>query len=153
MDSKLKFPISTNTLQAGLPHRPPMVWVRSVIFADEMGGICEAMLEPGSHEFGEHTLRQSSLLEWMVQGYGFAQHCVTGRVPQQVFLAQAQNIEFCSKTLWDEFTMKAMQGTRAFIEGRLVRQLGEMVMIQSKVVWDCPQKFLLASGQFKLYQT
>ena len=146
------FPISTEALQAALPHRKPMVWIRNVLAAGETTGTCQVLLEPGSLEFGENGLRQSTLLEWMAQGFGFANFCYTRITPKQTFLAQAQNIEYCAPEIWNEFVKAASLGTEAFVEGKITRQLGPISLVEANVFWNRVDKVILAKGQMKLFK-
>jgi hypothetical protein len=151
MDS-VHFPISTDTLQAALPHRKPMVWIRNVVSAEETTGICQVLLKPGSYEFSEDGLRQSTLLEWMAQGFGFANFCYTRVTPKLAFLAQAQNIQYCAPEVWLEFKQAAARGTEAWVSGKITRTLGPISLVEAEVFWNRPEKIILASGQMKLFK-
>jgi hypothetical protein len=148
----IHFPISTDALQAALPHRKPMVWIRKVISAEENTGVCQVLLDPGSYEFSEDGLRQSTLLEWMAQGFGFANYCYTKVAPKLAFLAQAQNIQYCAPEVWQKFKLAAANGTEAFVSGKITRTLGPISLVEAEVFWNHPEKIILAHGQLKLFK-
>jgi hypothetical protein len=67
----LTLPISTKWIASFMPHRPPAIWVDEIISFDSRGGRGRVFLDPSAHYFDETELRQSSLVEFVAQSYGY----------------------------------------------------------------------------------
>ncbi len=78
--SEIQFPLSTSALRSFLPHRPPMVWIDEVLSckSGETGiiAVCRcSLLGERSFKNANGTVRPSTIVEWIAQGYGFAKAC------------------------------------------------------------------------------
>lgn len=68
----IKFPIDTKDLYQFLPHRPPMVWVKSVLSQENEKGECLIELSKGSLFLDNNgQVKRSSYIEFMAQSIGY----------------------------------------------------------------------------------
>ena len=67
----LTAPISTKWITTFMPHRAPAIWIDEVLSYDSRGGHGRVYLDPAAHYFDQTELRQSSLVEFVAQSYGY----------------------------------------------------------------------------------
>lgn len=67
----MNFPQPVSAFVHSLPHRDPFIWVDEIIEVTENGGQCRVRLESSGLYLDDHGLRQSSLIEFMAQSYGY----------------------------------------------------------------------------------
>jgi predicted hotdog family 3-hydroxylacyl-ACP dehydratase len=144
------FPISAETLQPSLPHRPPMVWIDRVTSAGETGGTAEARFDLSGPQCDSHGLRQTSLIEMMAQAMGYIHAAHQPSVSQQAFLAALKNIEYCSPEAWRTYQSALAEEENAlFISVSVVRVLGPVTLVAAQVA--APDGTVLARGELKLF--
>jgi len=72
---KDRLPVSTQDLLRYIPHRPPMVWVDTVVDFGKDHGEVLVKVRKDAHYMSPEGLRASSLLEFIAQAYGFCWAC------------------------------------------------------------------------------
>lgn len=145
-----RFPISVEALQASLPHRPPMVWITRVLSANEISGICETVLDPNHPSRSPNGLRQSSLIEFMAQAFGFSHAAILKKTSDQAFLASVSQLIYCEEEIWMNFQeqLRISQSLTLTTEVSVVRVLGPITLISGEVRY---QSTSLAKGNLKVF--
>lgn len=114
--------ISTKDLYSYLPHKPPMVWIDSVLEHAADGGTTQTELKPEGLYFTKARLRESSFIEFTAQAYAFCNlaHLRAGgetdAVHSRTYLAAVKDFKFSnlpSLKPGDIITTKVKK-TRAF---------------------------------------
>ncbi|MCB0378174.1 MAG: hypothetical protein KDD33_06755 [Bdellovibrionales bacterium] len=126
-----------------IPHRPPMIWVDSVIKADrnEKGihGICAVKLDKDALYFDEKGhMRASAAIEFVGQGYGYvrAQYQVKNNIdntPDNTYLTGVRHAEVDFSEVRpgaNQYLMVHIQLMRSlhpiyFVRGEIFDQSGE----------------------------
>ena len=149
--NNLFFPIDAEKLQTALPHRPPMLWINKVLWAEHGTGISLVVLDRTAHYYDNKKLRASSLIEWMAQAYGLntaAYELFTNgkeaKTPSKAFLAAVSNVTFNLKDL------DVNNVEKLFIHTKLEGQLDNLFLVKAKVTMEDPN-VVLASATLKLY--
>jgi predicted hotdog family 3-hydroxylacyl-ACP dehydratase len=150
MDSPHRFPISTLTLQEMLPHRPPMVWIDQVESVDESGGTCKVLLKKNGLQCSPEGLRQSTLVEWLAQGAGFAQASVVKNSVKNAYLVSVNQLEYCDHETWLRFQEKLtrLNELPITIHIKIVRALGPVTLFSGEIFEN---ETLLGKGTFKTF--
>ena len=144
-------PILVESLQAALPHRPPMVWISSVISADETGGTCEVDLDPNAHYFSGQGIRQSSPIEWMAQGLGYALAVGANLKSSKAYLVALTDVEYCEEATWKEWNDSIKTGGRVQVKVKAVRVMASIKMVVGEVMSTEGQ--LLVNAKFNVFVT
>ena len=137
-------------LQQWLPHRGPAIWVDQVNWVTENEGECQLTLRPEGHYLSTGGLRQTSLIEWIAQSYGFVRTCQMisqgpqGREkkPEKAYLVAIRDVE------WAESVPQSNSMTLR-IHVRKTHQVGPIALVEGHVYG--PEKTLLAKAQLRLY--
>lgn len=147
------FPIDVRELEEWIPHRPPMLWISEVSWADATSGECVARIEPEGHALGKDgIMRSSSMIEWIAQSYAFvrAAQALTGAgpahaKPKRVFLVAINDARF-------EYLDRPglLDGENSFrVRVKTDRELGPLSLVEGKVLSRSGE--LLASAKLKLF--
>ncbi len=67
----MKTPRPVSDFENFLPHRAPFIWVDEILEVTPEGGECRVKLASTGLYMDEHCLRQSSLIEFMAQSFGY----------------------------------------------------------------------------------
>src|SRR5688572_24826851 len=125
----MKEAIAVKALESFIPHRPPMVWVNNVLWANETEGEGEVVVDPQAHYCHGNTIRPSSFIEWVAQSYGFCRAAYNHQkginaVLKKAYLAAFQDFTFPSRAI------AATPKTRLIIHTKVIRQLGPISLVE-----------------------
>ena len=126
-----------------------MVWIDQVLSADATHCHCSLVLDPDSAAFGKSGLRQSSLIEWMAQGFGFAHASQLECNSSKAYLVTMKDIEYCPRNEWDDFCRGIKTGDQAFITVDTLKTLGGLTVLKGEV--KSQLGLVLARGSFKVF--
>jgi predicted hotdog family 3-hydroxylacyl-ACP dehydratase len=133
----MQLPISVNQLQEWMPHRPPMVWIDQVIQATKNSGECSLRIKSEGYYQSEAGVRQSSLIEWVAQSYGYVSAVQVGlglrqvnQQPKQVFLAGLRDAQFFCRT--DEDELRPGKLVKIRVENS--REIGPLTLFDGSVI-------------------
>jgi hypothetical protein len=138
--------ISAASLTALVPHRPPLVWIHSVLSIQETGGICRFIFDANAAYADFRGIRRSSYVELLAQAYAFIQAAAEPQhaKPTRVLLAGFSQVEFPEGT-----SGPRENGDELRIEVKRVRQMGPLSLVQGTVK-DLSGR-TIARGQLKLF--
>lgn len=144
------FPISSQDLQASLPHRAPMVWIDFVDRANQNEGLCRAILKKTGPQCSPNGLRQSSLIEWLAQGAGFTFAALAHSSPQTAYLVSVSKFEYCDEQTWDQFQQKleSSESLPITIHIKLMRAHGAITLFSGEIYEN---SICLGQGTFKTF--
>ena len=128
-----------------------MVWINRILEATEEGGLCEVVIDRDALYFSKAGLRQSSLVEWMAQGFGYAVAAHEQRQSSKAYLAALKDVEYCDEATWTQVTNRLTTGSKLMVLVKIVRVLGPITMVKGEV--KTPEGQTLASAQFKVFIT
>ena len=148
----ISLPIPVADLAQWIPHRLPMVWIDEVTHVTATSCECVVRLKKDALYMGPDGIRESSLIEWIAQGYAFtrAAQAVCGVIPQPekpklAFLAAITDAELDLSTAKSE--LKTASIVRVLINES--RELGPITMFEGSVVTESGQR--LASAKLKVF--
>jgi len=131
--------VPVQTVEAYLPHRPPMVWIDDVLSYSEKQGHCRIRLKAEGLYMEGDTLRASSCLEFIAQAYGFISVChhiyimdPDSKPLSKAFLASIKDAQLPSP----EILSSLRAGTELTIHIDGVRAMGPIVMFRGKIMQD-----------------
>jgi hypothetical protein len=112
-----------------------MVWIDEVQSALENEGVCTVSLTKTGMQCSSRGLRQSTLVEWLAQGAGFAQAAFLEQSAKNAYLAAVNSLEYCSENEWDEFQkeLKLFEAVTITLKLRLLRKLGPITIFSGEV--------------------
>jgi len=134
----LNFPVPTSRLEDWLPHRGPAVWVDEVLSVTADGGDCRIILKnSANYSDGKGSIRESSFIEWMAQGFGFVCACqaLAGIVsaqekPEKAFLVQISDFELNSDPDSNHFT----EGDWMIARVKRTHQVGPIALVDGEII-------------------
>ncbi len=126
-----------------------MVWVDHVLSGDQASGSCRITLNPKAHYCSETSLRQSSLIEWIAQSFGYVRAAVTDLTSSRAYLAAVRDVEFCEEKVWNQFACNLKEGDTATVHVKILRTLSPITLAAGEVYG--PEGTLLVKASFKLY--
>ena len=150
-DLRSFFPIDVEKLQAGLPHRAPMLWINKVLWAEEGVGKSLVVLDKSAHYYNNGELRRSSFIEWMAQAYGFNtiayevyKNSDELKMPTKAFLAAVSKVNF-NLTGFNTEDLKEV-----VVHTELKCKLDNLSLVEARVT-PKDSEFVLANASLKLY--
>lgn len=125
------FPVATEHLLEFLPHRPPMVWIDSVLNLKESVGTCQVVVDRARDYCDENGVRPSALIEWMAQAYAFSGvlgELRAGRTPKikKAFLAGFSQFE-----VLDQSELQRVELFEVVVEKK--REFGPITLVSGAV--------------------
>lgn len=125
--------IPTSELEAWLPHRPPMVWIDEVGETSDSGGNCYVTLKANGLYLTDGSLRATSLIEFLAQGFGFvaAAHKIRLGADSPTALSKAFLVAVTQCELADTFDVSA--GARLEIKISDVKSVGPIQIFKGQV--------------------
>jgi predicted hotdog family 3-hydroxylacyl-ACP dehydratase len=141
-------PIPVSTFEDAIPHRPPMVWIDNVLWADDKEGECEVLINKKAHYCNEKVIRQSSLIEWMAQSFGFCRalhwhQTGVGTTLKKAYLAAFQDFTFPKPFTIDEHK-------KLIVRTRIIRQRSNLFLVHGEIKTEKPKQ-LLSHGRLTLF--
>ena len=143
------FPLSVEHLRSFLPHRPPAIWVDSVLETHPTGGLAEVKLKKSARYFGADGVRQSACVEWVAQAYGYVVATnVILKIDQmdpasQTFVAEVKSCEFFRK----DFS-RLKDGDSVLVRVNCTHNFGKLKVVEGEVLHEQQS---LAKVNMKLY--
>ncbi|MCC6137346.1 MAG: hypothetical protein IT287_01845 [Bdellovibrionaceae bacterium] len=140
-------PIPTTDLYSYLPHKPPMVWVDTVLSFDSSGGNTDVTLKEGGHYFTDGVLRPSSFIEFIAQSYAFTNLAFrrnsgeTHAVHTKTYLAAIKDFHFEKK-------MNLQPGEKIFIKVKKARVFGPITIVKGECHHN---EILVATCELKVF--
>lgn len=142
----LTIPISTDTLLDYLPHKPPMVWIDSILEFSATGGVGLTVIKDNAHYMTNNELRRTACIEFVAQTFAFTNAATMKQnniayQNQRAFLAAIKDFDIRA---WPELPSGAVLRT----EVKKERQFGPISIIVGQTFW---KEQLLASGELKVF--
>ncbi len=122
--------IPVSELSNFLPHRDKMVWIDAVVDVSEDSGTCLIKIDSRKHYFSNQGVRQSALIEWMAQGFGFVsaerarRSAIDGSL-EKAFLVGAEKVKFGGKL--------PEEGEEVLVTLTTVRKIGPLNYVEGKM--------------------
>jgi predicted hotdog family 3-hydroxylacyl-ACP dehydratase len=131
--------ILTNSLLQYVPHRPPMLWLDSVVSYDDHDGECSIVLQAAGAYMDENGLRPTACIEFIAQASGFITICFNAfgggknsGVLKRAFLAGVKDAILPTREVLD--TIKAGDELRVRIHRS--KLMGPISVIEGAVLKD-----------------
>jgi len=149
-EKTLEFPVQIAKVMDWIPHRPPMVWVDSVLWVNSEAGECLVLRDPLSHACEpKGKIRNSTPLEWIAQTIGYVDAVQVrlgfkkGRPVSQALVVGLRN-----------FQLRAplnSPGLKSFkIYCRVIREWQGLGIVDAQVK-DAQTHQVLATAQLKIF--
>ena len=141
-------PLETKVLESWLPHRPPMVWVKKILWSDEDGGECLVDLNEIPLASSGGFLRQSSMIEIMAQSFGFVMAHYHYHLKSQytgfkkTFVISYKKMSFSNHHIKEDKTLR--------IKVKKEREVSTIAFVNGEV-YSTDRQYLYCQGQLKLF--
>ena len=138
-------PLETKALESWLPHRPPMVWVKTILWSDEDGGECLVDLNEIPLASTDGFLRQSSMIEIMAQSFGFVMAHYHYHFKSQytgfkkTFVISYKKMSFSHHNIRGDKILRVMVNkereisTIAFVNGKVISNDGNLIYCKGQL--------------------
>ncbi|MEC8624846.1 MAG: hypothetical protein VXY34_08510 [Bdellovibrionota bacterium] len=138
-------PLETKVLESWLPHRPPMVWVKTILWSDEDGGECLVDLNEIPLASTDGFLRQSSMIEIMAQSFGFVMAHYHYHFKSQytgfkkTFVISYKKMSFSHHNIRGDKILRVMVNkereisTIAFVNGKVISNDGNLIYCKGQL--------------------
>ncbi len=141
-------PLKAKTLESWLPHRPPMVWVKTILWSSEAGGECLVDLKEIPLACTNGLLRQSSAIEIMAQSFGFVMAHYHYHLKSQYTGFKKTFVVSYKKVSFSNLKIKDDQALR--IKVIKEREVSTIAFVNGEVS-SVEQQLLYCRGQLKLF--
>jgi len=152
LNKNLKFPVAVSELQESLPHREPMVWISQVNWVNSKEGECLVQLDPQAHYMDGKKIRQTSVVEWIAQTYGFVSACqnlVNDTEVQTKLISKAYLISIKDVEIFEGFNRLLDKETSLLVYVKTLRDLNPMKSIYGEIKTKDGKK--IATGEVKVF--
>ncbi len=144
-------PLSSAELYPYLTHRPPMVWIDSVVAVEEAAGATLTQLKPDGYYSTDGVFRPSSFVELIAQSYAFTSlvYLLNQNTPptsQKNYLVAIKDFKVLATNL-----PQAPQEIRTEVQRK--RVFGPITFISGQCYWvdQNLNRQLLATGDLKVF--
>ena len=141
-------PLETKVLESWLPHRPPMVWVKKILWSDEDGGECLVDLNEIPLASTDGFLRQSSMIEIMAQSFGFVMAHYHYHFKSQYTGFKKTFVISYKKMSFSQYNIKDTQTLRVKVNKE--REISTIAFVNGKVSSN-DGNIIYCEGQLKLF--
>lgn len=128
--------ILTSSLLKYVPHRPPMLWLDSIVSYDDDDGICRVRLQADAAYMDENGLRPSACIEFIAQASGFITICynvfgpgTNSGVLKKAFLAAVKDCVLPTREILDQIKV----GDELTVRIHRSRLMGPISVIEGEV--------------------
>jgi len=134
-----------------LPHRGPMVWVDQICQWDLQGGTSLIRLDPKAHYMDHEGVRQSSVVEWIAQTYGFVRACQSqaAQEPSDAEISRAYLVSFKNLSFSEKFEPALRSERFLSVYVRTLRDSNPLKTIYGEVKTSAGEK--IAAGEITVY--
>ena len=135
-------------LESWLPHRKPMVWVKTILWSDEKGGECLIDLNEAPLSCSDGFLRPSSMIEMMAQSFGFVLSHYHYHIKSQYTGFKKTFVVSYKKVVFSPHTIKHNQMIRVKVFKE--REISTIAFINGQVT-SVDGSLTYCEGQLKLF--
>lgn len=144
------FPITIEHLRPFLPHRPPAIWIDSMLDVKFNYGKARVIINETANYFGPFGVRESACIEWIAQAYGYVvalsdildiKH---SEKVSKAFIVEVKDAQFHFRNP----QINLVKDDEITIEVNCTHDFGLVKVVQGKVFY---QERLLANLNMKLY--